>query len=319
MRRFLSQWTLPIAMVAGIVGYFVYTALPFLNGTHKAMLHIVSVVQPVLIFLMLFITFCKVKPNEIRFARWHIYGLLMQVLAFSLTAAVVMWLQYRGLHHSMAAVAAECAMLCFICPTATAAAVVTSRLGGNPGTLTTYTILINFIAALLVPAVVPLLHPDESVAFGEAFLIIITKVFPLLIGPLLLAVMLRVVWPRLVRSIASVSGLAFYIWAVSLMLAIAVSVKALVHSSVTLPVVAGIAVASAAACALQFAIGRSLGKRYGDMISASQSCGQKNTVFAIWLGYTFLTPITVLAGGFYSIWHNIYNSWQLRRKARGGT
>jgi BASS family bile acid:Na+ symporter len=43
--------------------------------------------------------------------------------------------------------------------------------------------------------------------------------------------------------------------------------------------------------------------------------GQKNTVFAIWLGYTFMTPETAIVGGLYSIWHNIYNSWQLRSAA----
>ena len=40
------------------------------------------------------------------------------------------------------------------------------------------------------------------------------------------------------------------------------------------------------------------------------------TVFAIWLGYTFFTPVVSVAGGFYSIWHNCYNSWQLYRKRK---
>ena len=29
------------------------------------------------------------------------------------------------------------------------------------------------------------------------------------------------------------------------------------------------------------------------------------------MGYTFFTPITAVAGGFYSIWHNVINSYQL--------
>ena len=44
--------------------------------------------------------------------------------------------------------------------------------------------------------------------------------------------------------------------------------------------------------------------------------GQKNTVFAIWMGYTFMTPVTSVAGGFYSVWHNIYNSYQLYQKRK---
>ena len=52
---------------------------------------------------------------------------------------------------------------------------------------------------------------------------------------------------------------------------------------------------------------------------AGQSLGQKNTVFAIWMGYTFMTPETAIVGGLYSIWHNIYNSWQLYRAENAGT
>ena len=59
-----------------------------------------------------------------------------------------------------------------------------------------------------------------------------------------------------------------------------------------------------------------MGTHYGDRITVAQSLGQKNTVFAIWMGYTFLTPVTSIAGGFYSVWHNVYNSYQLARKAK---
>ena len=44
--------------------------------------------------------------------------------------------------------------------------------------------------------------------------------------------------------------------------------------------------------------------------------GQKNTVFAIWMGLVFLNPVTSVVGGFYSIWHNLINSWQLYKKAK---
>jgi BASS family bile acid:Na+ symporter len=36
----------------------------------------------------------------------------------------------------------------------------------------------------------------------------------------------------------------------------------------------------------------------------------------IWTGYTFFTPVTAITGGFYSIWHNSINSWQLYRKSQ---
>ncbi|MDE5889613.1 MAG: transporter, partial [Bacteroidales bacterium] len=90
-----------------------------------------------------------------------------------------------------------------------------------------------------------------------------------------------------------------------------------VHSTVPFIYQAGIAAVSLACCALQFWAGKKIGSRYGAKITAGQSLGQKNTVFAIWMGYTFMTPVTSVAGGFYSIWHNVYNSWQLYRKGHG--
>ena len=81
-----------------------------------------------------------------------------------------------------------------------------------------------------------------------------------------------------------------------------------------------IAMVSLLCCAAQFALGRMVGSWYGQKtrrhdkrITAGQALGQKNTVFAIWMGYTFMTPETSIVGGFYSIWHNLYNSFQLRR------
>ena len=54
-----------------------------------------------------------------------------------------------------------------------------------------------------------------------------------------------------------------------------------------------------------------IGQRIGEPIAPAQALGQKNTVFAIWAGYTFFDPVSSIAGGFYSIFHNVWNSYQL--------
>ena len=107
--------------------------------------------------------------------------------------------------------------------------------------------------------------------------------------------------------------MAFRIWIFALALAIALSTQALVNTRAGVDFVLLIAGMSLLSCLLQFLIGRLVGVSYGEPISAAQALGQKNTVFAIWLAYTFLSPVTALAGGFYSVWHNVVNSWQLRR------
>ena len=211
----------------------------------------------------------------------------------------------------------ESAMLMLICPTATAAAVVTAKLGGDGPGITTYLILINLVTAISVPLVVPLVHPSSEMTFLVSLSMIMAKVFPLLICPCILAWIVRFTMPKLHRKIVRYEDLPFYIWAVNLMLAILMTTRSIVHSTVPAGYQIGIAAVSLACCALQFWTGRMIGKRYGASVTAGQALGQKNTVFAIWMGYTFMTPVTSIAGGFYSIWHNAFNSWQLYRKRHG--
>ena len=311
---------LPIAMVTGASIYLIYHFMPepvhcvgpILEGT-------LSVVQPMLIFLMLFLTFCRIEPRELRPHRWHWWLLLIQGGFFTmlgLAAAALLGLVPDG--EEAYIVLIESAMLCMICPTATAAAVVTRKLGGDVAGITSYTILINILTALLVPLIVPLVRPLSGLGFWSSFSMIMAKVFPLLIMPCLAAWLVRYLAPRLHRRLLRNPDLPFYIWAVALTLAIAVSVRYLVNSTLSGWMLVAMAAVSLVCCAFQFATGKFVGGRYREdkRITAGQALGQKNTVFVIWVGYTFMTPETAMIGGLYSIWHNIYNSWQLRRAGK---
>ena len=143
--RFIKNWTLPIAMLAGALSYFIYTGIPALEPTKPYVARFIDILQPALIFAMLFITFCKVNPRELRPCRWHGWLLLIQAGCFALLAGLL-----KCFPHLPGQVLAEAAMLCMICPTATAAAVVTGKLGGSAANLTTYTILINLVTALIL-------------------------------------------------------------------------------------------------------------------------------------------------------------------------
>ena len=117
-----------------------------------------------------------------------------------------------------------------ICPTATAAAVVTRKLGGDVPGITTYIVLINLLTALLVPLMVPLIRPASDADFWTSFSLILAKVFPLLITPCLCAWLVRYLWPKAHRKILQYPDLPFYLWAVALTLAIAVTTKSIVQS-----------------------------------------------------------------------------------------
>lgn len=304
--RFIKDWTLIIAILAGISGYFLYVSIPALNGTHAFAAKAIAIVQPLLIFAMLFLTFCKIDPHQLRLKRWHGWLLGLQCGLFTAIGLALMAMPHSGLR-----VVLEGAMICLICPTATAAAVVTKKLDGDVTSITTYTILINIAAALLIPTLVPLVHPNPAMNALTSGMLILSKVFPLLLLPLAAAMLLRYTMPKVCNYIARYQELSFYLWAVALALAMAVTTRSIVHSTVDLSTQLWLVAVSLVCCAMQFVVGRRIGRRYGDHVTAGQSLGQKNTVLAIWMGYTFFTPVTAIAGGFYSIWHNVVNSWQL--------
>ena len=308
---FLRSWMLPVSMTIGAVSYLTLARMDMLVPYRDSILKGVSIVQPTLLFLMLLLTFCRIRPSDLRLRRWHFTMLLFQGFGSAMIAAILSVMPPSPWH-----TIGQGAVLCIICPTATAAVVVTRRLGGDMASVTTYTILINFLAALLLPALLPWMHDGGGNGFVSDLLHIASHTFPILVMPMVVTMLLRLWVPRLVDTLANLHDLPFYLWAVSLSLAIAVTTRSIVHSHQALSFTLGIALVSMLACAIQFALGHRLGQHEQDTISATQACGQKNTVFIIWVGYTFLSPITSLAGGFYSIWHNVYNSYQLYRQAK---
>lgn len=306
--QFLKDWSLIFAILAGIAGYFIYEALPLSHEVHLFAGHAVAMAQPLLIFAMLFFTFCRINPRELRLRKWHGLLLLIQGGLFTAIGIVLMLVPHSGLR-----VVLEGAMILLICPTATAAAVITRKLGGDMTGITTYTILINLLAALLIPSLVPLVHPSAALGFVNASLLILGKVFPLLLLPLVAAILIRYLIPPLHRRIAHLTEVSFYLWLVALALAIAVTTRSICHSTVGIDTQLWLVAISAVCCAFQFWAGRRIGALYDETITGGQALGQKNTVLAIWLGYTFFSPVTSVAGGFYSIWHNVVNSIQLYR------
>lgn len=291
--------------------YFVYVSIPFLAPTKPFANRAVGIIQPLCIFLMLFLTFCKVEVSDLKPCKWHWWLLLIQGGVFVAFGVILHFLP-----ESPAGVLIEGAMIAMICPTATAAAVVTRKLNGSTAHVVSYTILINILVSVLIPAIVPMIHPHSSLNFITSFLLILGKVFPLLICPFIVAIIVRHFLPRLHKKILEYPDAAFYVWSFSLALAIAVTTRSIVHSDVSVWYQLGLALISAITCAIQFFVGKKIGKKYGDIISAGQSLGQKNTVFAIWLGYSFFTPVCAVVGGFYSICHNVVNSYQLYKQRK---
>lgn len=312
MLKFIKNWTLPIAMLVGALGYLVLSNLSFINPVKPYINEGIAWFTPFLIFAQLLLTFCKVEPRELLPKAWHLWLLSFQALSCVVLAGVLLIFPLSDAYRSVL----EGAMVCLICPTATAAAVITGKLGGSASTLTTYTLLSNLLAAIAVPLVFPLVEPHEGMGFMAAFFKILGKVFPLLLSPFFLALLLRYCFSKVHQGLLKYHGVAFYLWAIALAIVTGQTVRSLVTSTADVSIEILVALAGLVACAVQFFWGKSIGGVYNDRISAGQALGQKNTVLAIWMAFTYLNPLSSVAPGSYVIWQNLFNSWQLWKKRK---
>lgn len=312
MLKFLKNWTLPVAMLAGVIGYFIFANFTFLEPTKPFMNWLIAVLTPSLIFTQLLLTFCKIELKELVPRTWH--GWLLSIQAVS-CGFIALLLIFYPMDESYKEVF-EAAMVCLICPTATAAAVITGKLGGSASSLTTYTLLSNILAAIAVPLVFPLVEPHADITFGAAFFKILSKVFPLLLAPFFIALVLRYYIPPMQKVLLKYHTLAFYLWAVALTIVMGQTTRSLANSTADVSVELMIAFVGLITCCVQFYLGKRIGGAYNDRISGGQALGQKNTVLAIWMAVTYLNPLASVGPGSYVVWQNIINSYQLWKKRK---
>lgn len=266
-------------------------------------IHYIAFLSKYLIFVMLLITYCRVKMSD-----FHTGPYIWWLLAVQLGGAVAVYLVLEPFSPELA----QGAFICIFCPTATAAPVITGMLGGSVSRVATYSLFSHVSVALLAPMLLSFMSPETHISFGESVVVIARSVLPLILGPLALAFLFQRYAPRVHAGIAGHQGLSFYIWAVALIIVVGNSVSFLMKQPADkLPEILMLASVSLLVCLGLFGVGRRIGARFGDKISAAQSLGQKNTVLAIWLALTYLNPIVSAAPAAYVAWHNTINSWQI--------
>ena len=295
MYRF-KPLVLPIAMVCGMLFHSAMESVQFL--------------APYLIFAMLFITFCRIRPSEFR-----LNALSWWVAGAQIVGGIAVYYALEPFSKDVA----EGTMICILCPTATAAPVITAMLGGSIATLVAISILSNAALALIGPMFLAFINESSGVdlSFIDAFLIILSKVGPMIIGPMILAFALNWISPRAHKSVAEHQTISFYLWALSLILVVGRAVTfAMAEPADRIPEMIILSLTAGVACGLQFWVGRKLGKRFGDKIAGAQGLGQKNTVLAVWMATTYLNPISSIAPAAYIAWQNTVNSIQIYMKQK---
>ena len=311
--RFLKDWTLPVSMGMGALIYLVFAYVPQLDSAAMMMDPVMEAILPMFMFLVLFVTFCKVDFHKMRPVWWHLWVSVFNLLFVGIVMALILGLRMQG----EKLVLMEALLMCIISPCATAAAVVTQKLGGSLEQTTTYTFLSNFLTVILVPVCFPMIEKGADVSFMSAFAKILYQVVILLVVPMGLAYVVKHTMHRLHQKIVSVRDLSFYLWGCSLMIVTGTTVKNILHAEASVVLLTVIALLGLVLCVIQFAVGRFIGHFFGRTQEAGQALGQKNTAFAIWLGITYLNPLSSVGPGCYILWQNIINSieiWQERQK-----
>ena len=292
LHRNVKTVAMPTAMVVGALLCRPVTALE--GWTHQ-------MITPSLIFLMLFVTFCRVKPRQMKPSMLHFWLLLFQVVV-----SVAVYFLLLPLNP----IVAQGAMICVLAPVAMAAVVIAGMLGANVPTMATYSLVCNMVIALVAPVVLSLAGTGAC-----SFTQILARIAPLLIMPFAAAQFCRFVLTGAAKWIGDHSQISFYMWLVSLVVIIGRTTAFILDLHDASPATGlWLAFAALVICLVQFKVGRSLGRRYGDAPAGGQSLGQKNTVLAVWMAQSFLDPISSIAPTAYIVWQNFVNSYQIWKK-----
>ena len=292
LHRNVKTIAMPSAMIVGALLCRPITALE--AASHQ-------MITPALIFLMLFVTFCRVSPKQMKPSMLQLWLLVLQLVGCVGVYAVL---------RPFDAVVAQGAMVCVLAPVAMAAVVIAGMLGANVATMATYSLICNMVIALVAPVVLAFTGTGAC-TFSQ----ILARIAPLLIMPFAAAQFCRFVYPKGAKWVGEHSQISFYMWLVSLMVIIARTTAFIIDlHDASFATELWLAFAALVICLAQFKVGRMLGRRYGDPAAGGQSLGQKNTVLAVWMSQAFLDPISSIAPTAYIVWQNFVNSYQIYRR-----
>ena len=313
MISFFKRFSLPVSLLVGIVFYLMFSRIDILVPVGDVAGPLLLDIMPVVLFTILYVTFCKIQIKEMKPRIWHF---ILQGIRIVLSGLFVWLITLTS--DADTKLVLEGVFICIICPTAAAAPVVTEKLGGSIGSLTIYTIIANVVTTIIIPLFFPMVEKSADMSFIFAVLMVLKNVTLVLVVPLALALISRKVIPSFTTCLAKKKNLGFYLWCINLSIVSGVTVRNILQSTVSGTSLVLLLVLPLFVTVAQFAIGKAVGRPFGDSISAGQALGQKNTVVGIWLTISFLNPLAAVAPGAYVLWQNMVNAWQLWYKEKYG-
>jgi BASS family bile acid:Na+ symporter len=272
-----------------------------LAGALLPQVHVFSFLIQVLLMVMLFFAFLDVAFRPQTFRISLLWILLANIGVGFLSYAFLVQLDLM---------LAMAAFMTAIAPTAIAAPVIIGFIGREVEYVVTSVILTNIASAVIVPLALPsLLGAEIQLSVRE----VLQPVLVVMFVPLVLARLVSYVPPGTQKVIRRGKSLSFPIWLVNLLIISANASNFLRNGNTdSFSTLAAMALISLVICMINFSLGALLGGR-GHWQEASQSLGQKNLSFVIWIALTFINPLVAMGPVFYILYHHLYNSWSIYR------
>ena len=270
-----------------------------LVGALFPQVHSLSFLIQYLLMGMLFFAFLDINFKPETFQRSVLWILLANVGVAFLSYAVLA---------SFDMTLALTAFMTAIAPTAIAAPVIIGFIQGKIEYVVTAVLFTNISSAVIIPLTLPfLLGAEVQISVWE----VLQPVLIVMFVPLILARLVSHLPPRTQKTIRKGKQFSFPIWLVNLFIITANASNFLrnENSDSTFTLVT-IALISLALCIVNFGVGALLGGRR-NWQEASQSLGQKNLSFVIWIALTFINPLVAMGPTFYILYHHLYNSWSI--------
>lgn len=95
--RFFRKFSLPCSLVMGALGYLIFANVPFLVPIGDYCGPRLVSLMPVVLFSLLYVTFCKIEIKEMKPKSWHF---ILQLIRTSLALAMVVLIFEFGSDYS---------------------------------------------------------------------------------------------------------------------------------------------------------------------------------------------------------------------------
>lgn len=273
--------------------------LTMLVGALVPQAHTFSFLVQYLLMGMLFFAFLDIEFKPGSFQRSVLWVLLANIaVAFLYYTILVPFDLTLALSAFMTAIA----------PTAIAAPVIIGFIGREVEYVVAAVVLTNVANAVVVPLALPtLLGTQVQIAFAD----VLRPVLVVMLVPLILSRLVLLLPSGPQHFIRQAKAASFPIWLLNLFI-ISANASDFIRrgNGDSLATLVMMALISLGICIINFGLGALLGGR-SHWQEASQSLGQKNLSFVIWIALTFINPLVAMGPTFYILYHHLYNSWSI--------